>query len=575
VIKLILFFLLSFINLFANQIDIDFLFEKNSKIMLLIDPNSGKIIKSNKTAQKFYQYTKYELEHMRIQDINMFTPKQVAQEMQRAKSENRNYFIFRHKLKSGETKRVEVHSIPITYDDKKTLFSIIDDISNGQKNQNVIDDYSKNLEEQVDIKTKELVKFQEKLRSFFIIALILQTIVIIYLISTIRKKDKLQKDISDTSKQLQNVLKGSNLGYWRWNLKTKKYDVNKKWLDILGLDQSNITNHESDWVNRVHEDDKIRIMPLIQKAIETGITITVEFRMKHKNGHYVWIEGSGAVIEKDLDGNPLVVYGTHKDITDRKIDEDKIKKLQEDKLKQQQQLLEQAKMASMGEMIGNIAHQWRQPLSVISTGVTGLKLKKELDDLDDQDFKTTCDVINENAQYLSRTIDDFRDFIKGDREKVKFNLSDNLNSFLKLIEPSRKNHDIEIFLDIKDDMDINGYPNELIQCFMNIYNNAKDALDEIEDKRYIFISLEKQNDFIAINFRDNGGGIASKVLPKIFEPYFTTKNKKRGTGLGLHMTYNLIVDGMGGSIVANNANFSYENKEYKGVIVTIKLPQNV
>jgi len=575
VIKLILFFLLSFINLFANQIDIDFLFEKNSKIMLLIDPNSGKIIKSNKTAQKFYQYTKYELEHMRIQDINMFTPKQVAQEMQRAKSENRNYFIFRHKLKSGETKRVEVHSIPITYDDKKTLFSTIDDISNGQKNQNVIDDYSKNLEKQVDIKTKELVKFQEKLKIFFTIALILQTIVIIYLISTIRKKDKLQKDISDTSKQLQNVLKGSNLGYWRWNLKTKKYDVNKKWLDILGLDQSNITNHESDWINRVHEDDKIRIMPLIQKAIETGITITVEFRMKHKNGHYVWIEGSGAVIEKDLDRNPLVVYGTHKDITDRKIDEDKIKKLQEDKLKQQQQLLEQAKMASMGEMIGNIAHQWRQPLSVISTGVTGLKLKKELDDLDDQDFKTTCDVINENAQYLSRTIDDFRDFIKGDREKVKFNLSDNLNSFLKLIEPSRKNHDIEIFLDIKDDMDINGYPNELIQCFMNIYNNAKDALDEIEDNRYIFISLEKQNDFIAINFRDNGGGIASKVLPKIFEPYFTTKNKKRGTGLGLHMTYNLIVDGMGGSIVANNANFSYENKEYKGVIVTIKLPQNV
>ena len=574
-IKLILFFLLSFINLFANQIDIDFLFEKNSKIMFLIDPNSGKIIKSNKTAQKFYQYTKYELEHMYIQDINMFTPKQVAQEMQRAKSENRNYFIFRHKLKNGETKRVEVHSIPIIYNDKKTLFSIIDDISNGQKNQNVIDDYSKNLEKQVDIKTKELVEFQEKLRSFFIIALILQTIVIIYLISTIRKKDKLQKEISDTSKQLQNVLKGSNLGYWRWNLKTKKYDVNKKWLDILGLDQSNITNHESDWIDRIHEDDKVKIMPLIQNAIKTGITITIEFRMKHKDGHYVWIEGSGAVIEKDLDKKPLVVYGTHKDITDRKIDEDKIKKLQEDKLKQQQQLLEQAKMASMGEMIGNIAHQWRQPLSVISTGVTGLKLKKELDDLSDEDFKKTCDVINENAQYLSRTIDDFRDFIKGDREKVKFNLSDNLDSFLKLIEPSRKNHDIEIFLDIRDNMDINGYPNELIQCFMNIYNNAKDALDEIEDSRYIFISLKKQNDFIEISFKDNGGGINSKVLPKIFEPYFTTKNKKRGTGLGLHMTYNLIVDGMGGSIAATNTRFSYENKEYKGAIVTIKLPQNI
>jgi signal transduction histidine kinase len=236
-------------------------------------------------------------------------------------------------------------------------------------------------------------------------------------------------------------------------------------------------------------------------------------------------------------------------------------------------IFEQSKMASMGEMIGNIAHQWRQPLSVISTGATGMKMQKQFDALSDESFNKTCDVINENAQYLSRTIDDFRNFIKGEREKVVFNLNKAIDSFINLVQGPIKNNSIEVVFDLEKDLAIYGYENELIQCLINIFNNSKDVLKDIDEKgKYIFITTQSYNEHIVINIRDNGGGIAKDILPKIFEPYFTTKHKSQGTGLGLHMTYNLIVDGMNGTLEAANVSYKYDGKDYIGAEFTIVLP---
>ncbi len=239
-------------------------------------------------------------------------------------------------------------------------------------------------------------------------------------------------------------------------------------------------------------------------------------------------------------------------------------------------LFEQAKMASMGEMIGNIAHQWRQPLSVISTASTGMKMQKEFGALSDEQFNQNCDAINNNAQYLSKTIDDFKNFIKGDRVLKTFNLEDNINSFLHLVEGSIKSNHINIILDLKVDIKIDGYDNELIQCFINIFNNAKDVLKEIEnqDDRIILISTILENNKAIIKIKDSGGGIPVDILPKIFEPYFTTKHSSQGTGLGLHMTYNLIVDGMGGTIEAHNVSYEYEDKEYTGAEFIISIPMS-
>jgi len=237
-------------------------------------------------------------------------------------------------------------------------------------------------------------------------------------------------------------------------------------------------------------------------------------------------------------------------------------------------LFEQSKMASMGEMIGNIAHQWRQPLGIISSGATGMKMQQAFGTLTDDIFIETCDLINDNAQYLSNTIDDFRNFIKGDRIKSDFVIIDTIEKVLNLTSPSSKTHNITLLLEINDDnKTVRGYPNELIQCLINIYNNAKDVLTKVnEEDRFIFFTIKIIDKNLFIDIKDSGGGIEDTILTKVFDPYFTTKHASIGTGLGLHMTYNLIVDGMNGEITAQNTEFEYKGKEYKGAQFKLKIP---
>ena len=232
----------------------------------------------------------------------------------------------------------------------------------------------------------------------------------------------------------------------------------------------------------------------------------------------------------------------------------------------QKKLFHSEKMVAMGEMIGNIAHQWRQPLSMITTSVTGMKLQQSIGILDGEDLVKNCDAINEAAQYLSHTIDDFRDFIKGDKEKSKFNLTQTIKKALNIQSSSIKNHELKIITNLDDSIQIESFPNALIQSFINIFNNSKDILKLKNNRleRFIFITTYKQNDKVYLSIKDNGGGIPDEIIHKIFDAYFTTKHQSQGTGLGLHMTYNLIVQHMHGLIDVHNVEFDYEGKHYTG-----------
>ena len=201
-------------------------------------------------------------------------------------------------------------------------------------------------------------------------------------------------------------------------------------------------------------------------------------------------------------------------------------------------------------------------------------MQKEFGLLDDDVFNKTCDTIDKNVQYLSKTIDDFRNFIQGDRTKKYFKLDEIISIFMNLVTTSAVSSQISIVLNLEKNISINGYENELIQCLINIFNNAQDALLQNNIiKKYICIStavLENNNAIIKI--KDNAGGIPDDILPKIYDPYFTTKHQSQGTGLGLHMTYNLIVDGMEGSIEASNVTYEYKDKEYTGAEFVITIP---
>ena len=233
-------------------------------------------------------------------------------------------------------------------------------------------------------------------------------------------------------------------------------------------------------------------------------------------------------------------------------------------------LFQQNKMAAMGEMIGNIAHQWRQPSSVITVLASSLKVKKELDILEEKDYLESYNLILETANYLSNTIDDFQYYFSPNKNKNSFNTKNLIDKSLKLSSMEFKEHNINVIKNIEEFEALN-FENELLQVVINILNNAKDELIKKDAKRYIFIDLFKEDKNIIIKIKDNAGGIDKNVIDRVFEPYFTTKHKSKGTGIGLYMCQEIIVKHIEGTIQVSNEIYEYENEEFIGAKFEITL----
>lgn len=236
-----------------------------------------------------------------------------------------------------------------------------------------------------------------------------------------------------------------------------------------------------------------------------------------------------------------------------------------------EQINQQTKLASMGQMLGNIAHQWRQPLSTISTMASGLKLHNQLNILRDSDLNASMDLIVQQTQYLSQTIDDFRAYLKNDDIKEIVLISTIIHKVLSLEEATMKNNEISIIKTIRDDFEIEVYQNQLIQALMNILNNAKDALKIQNDcvERFIFVEIFRDKNGKNIFIKDNAGGIPEDIIGRIFEPYFTTKHQSVGTGIGLSITYDIISKYHDATIKVSNETFQYNHKTYTGACFVI------
>ena len=233
---------------------------------------------------------------------------------------------------------------------------------------------------------------------------------------------------------------------------------------------------------------------------------------------------------------------------------------------------EQSKLVSMGEMIGNIAHQWRQPLSVITTTATSLKIQKEIGVLNNNDINRYMDTINESAQYLSQTIEDFRNFLDPKNSKLKeFLIPKAIDKTLKIVSSQFVANDIKIIKDIEN-RTISSFENELIQVLINLLNNSRDALLNFDNnKKLIFINAYTKDDTFFIEVIDNAGGVKKDIVSRIFEPYFTTKYKSKGTGIGLYMSQDIVSKLLNGDISMENTIYKYENIEYKGAKFKISI----
>ncbi len=410
---------------------------------------------------------------------------------------------------------------------------------------------------------------------------------------------------TEGEERLKLVLDGSNDGFWDWEIQSGRIDINRRWSEMIGYESEEIVRNVQSWVDRIHPDD----LPGVQKTLKAHLAgettyYETEHRVRAKNGTWVWILDRGKVVLRDADGTPLRAAGTHTDISARKLAEEQIheqavllegeiaerqraqeklaeKQLQLEavnsslqqridaaitELRQKDQLMiSQSRQAAMGEMIGNIAHQWRQPLNALAMTLGNIAAAYQYNELTTEYLDKSITSGNRLIQKMSSTINDFRNFFMPDKEAVSFSVREQISHAVALVETGLANQNISIHIEAPQDLLLNGFPNEYSQVLLNLLANSRDAIRESATAEgTITINLYKRDDQGCVAVSDTGGGIPENIIDKIFEPYFSTKDL--GTGVGLYMSKMIIERSMNGTIEAHNIEGGVE------FVVAVPLP---
>ncbi len=359
------------------------MFESHSAVMLLVDPEDGRIQDANPAAAAFYGYDRERLRGMNIAEINTLSPEQIAEEMRRSTDMQKRTFVFTHRLASGEVRTVEVNSSPTTILGRQVLFSIIQDITERA-----------NLEIEISLRQALLEELNRSL------------------------------------------------------------------------------------------DDRVN------QALE-------EIRTKD------------------------------------------------------QMLIAQGRQAAMGEMIGNIAHQWRQPLNALGLVLSNLKDAYVFGEMQPELLDKSVADGTALVQKMSSTINDFRNFFRPEKEKTVFSVQAQIQQAVTLVAAGFRNANITIELHVPQDLQLFGFPNEFSQVILNLLSNSQQAIQQSGQRAgLVTLTTSEAHGMGCLSVQDNGGGIPVEILDKIFEPYFSTK--ELGTGIGLYMSKQIIERNMDGRLEGHN-----------------------
>lgn len=254
----------------------------------------------------------------------------------------------------------------------------------------------------------------------------------------------------------------------------------------------------------------------------------------------------------------VVIFLIYRYYNNKRVDEE-LKNTAEEELKKSKErdkiIFTQSKLASMGEMMENIAHQWRQPLSQVNSAVLVIDDILYEKKINDSVIEEKLLEIESLTKYMSKTIDDFKDFFNKNKKREKFSLNELIEHSVYIVKGTLKSNNIEVKTYFNEKLICNSYKNELQQAIVTILNNAKFMfIHRNIFKPKITIRAEKIDDNFLITISDNAGGIDDVVISKIFEPYFTTKHKSQGTGLGLYISKMMIEESMGGKLSVKNSN---------------------
>lgn len=327
--------------------------------------------------------------------------------------------------------------------------------------------------------------------------------------------------------------------------------INRVWQELTGYSFDEIDTIKK-WTQKAYGNK----MSIVKKGIDKlyrnqGKVDEGEFSISTKNGKKLIWQFRSAPLGK-VDGKRTVITSAM-DVTELK--------------KKEEMMLNQSRQAAMGDMIAMIAHQWRQPITVIGMEANILKLDIELgEEITTQYLQKMAETISEQTEQLSKTIDDFRNFFKPNQEKVQTTMGNVIEDTLKIIGKSLENNNIDLKIENKSKTELLTYSNHLLQVFLNLLGNAKDILldKDVTDAK-ITITIDETKDSIITNICDNGGGIPEDAIKRLGEPYFTTK-KENGTGLGLYMSITIVKKHLNGSL-------TWENRD-KGACFIVTLPKD-
>jgi PAS domain S-box-containing protein len=298
----------------------------------------------------------------------------------------------------------------------------------------------------------------------------------------------------------------------------------------------------------VPASQKARLIELHDRFIAGTNEVRGEWPVRNKSGEELFILAD-AVRIIGSDGRPKkVTFVT--DITARKKAEDELSRSE---ALLREALIHQSRMAAVGEMIENIAHQWRQPLHTLGLFVQIIDHEYKTGELNQDGMDTFVKNAMGQIMHMSDTVDDFHNFFRPDKMKVRFTVQAEVSRTLSLLEATFQTEQMQVSTEAGEDQVVEGYPNEFCQVLLNIISNARDALKERKPPEpSIRIRIAREGDRVVVLIADNAGGIPEEMIGKVFDPYFTTKGPDVGTGVGLFMSKTIIEKSMGGSLTVRN-----------------------
>ena len=350
-----------------------------------------------------------------------------------------------------------------------------------------------------------------------------------------------------------------------WTIDSVSTSIRK----LLGYNQNDFLSNSITYSSCIHKDDLPLVMQEVKEAINDGKYFFEHkpYRLHTRDNQLKWIHDNTIIIRDEETNKVTHFLGYLTDITQLKELNDQLEKkvaIGVEEIRDRDELLaQQTKLAAMGEMIGAIAHQWRQPLNALAVQIQFLEDDYEDGLIDEKYLKAHKHENMKLINFMSETIDDFRNFFRVDKVKSLFDVKSKVEETINILASQLKSHNIELNLD-GDNFNVSSFASEFQQVILNIINNAKDVLLEKEiNNGKIYINISRNKNIGIITIEDNGGGIPNDITSRIFDPYFTTKEQGKGTGLGLYMSKMIIEQNLGGKLeVTNNAH---------GAIFTISL----